>query len=95
MEKREATRKKFSQPISFDLLGGKPGKLKNISYQGYGVDISQGGLGMSTETPLQKGKVIRMALPVLGGKATIPVFSIIKWSKPLETQFRVGVQFLS
>jgi len=94
MEKRIISRKKFRQPISFDLVDSKGGRFKNFTGRGFGVDISEGGIGMTVDRPLKKDKVVRLLLPVLGGKATIPVFSIIRWAESAGTEFRVGLQFL-
>ena len=94
MEKRIISRTEFPHPISLDMMGKKKDKYENISYQGVGVDISEGGLGLSTLRKFEKGKIIRLLIPALGGKTTIPVFSVIRWSEALGTRFRVGLQFL-
>jgi len=95
MEKRNISRTEFLHPICFDMVGTKGNKYENISCQGLGVDISEGGIGFSTAHALEKGNVIKLLLPALDGKTTLPVFSVIRWSEALGTQFRVGLQFLS
>jgi hypothetical protein len=95
MEKRNISRTEFVHPISFDRVDNEAEPHKNVSCQGLGVDISEGGLGLSTSHILEKGNVIRLLVPALGGKTALPVFSVIRWSEPVGTQFRVGLQFLS
>jgi hypothetical protein len=95
MEKRAITRRKYEHSVSFDLVGEKPEYYQNVSRDGSGVDISPGGIGVMTDHPLEKGKVVRLMLPVVDGKTNIPVFSIVRWTKVAESQFRVGFQFLA
>jgi hypothetical protein len=71
------------------------GRAFRGNYGKEGSNLRQGRLGMTPALPVMKGKFIAMVLRSWGGKAAMPVFSIAKWSKSLENQFRVGVQFLS
>jgi len=95
IEKRRIRRKKFSHRLALDLVAEKAREVKNILIQGVGLDISQGGIGLVAEYPLKEGKLVRLFVPVQGKKTMVPVFSIIKWSKPMESQFRAGLQFLT
>lgn len=95
MEKRTITRRNFEHPVSFDLIGGKPDNYKNVSRDGSGVDISPGGIGVLIDQPLEIGKIVRLMLPVVDGKTTIPVFSIARWTEAAGSRFRVGLQFLT
>ncbi|MBI5583053.1 MAG: PilZ domain-containing protein [Deltaproteobacteria bacterium] len=94
MEKRTSQRSEFPHMICFDLLAGKGNRYVNVPCRGMGIDISEGGIGLTFDRTLEKDKVIRVLLPVLGGGAEVPVFSVIRWSEAVGPQFRVGLQFL-
>jgi hypothetical protein len=95
MEKRQHPRKKFSNPVGLDLVSEEKGNYTRISTQGTGIDISVGGMGIITDQPLEKGRVLKLLLPLSGEEITVPVFSVVKWTERNEGKLMAGVQFLT
>ena len=93
-DQRRSRRSSFGQPVAFALCKpeGNPRIIGNI---GFGVDISSGGLGVTTGYPLKKGDVLNIQLPVLDSATVLPVFSEVIWSIPASEEYRVGLRFLA
>lgn len=93
-QKRLSDRKIFNKPIRFELSIMESGQLKNIQYDGLGLDISQSGLGLTTEYALKEGEVLKLILPVNELDITLPILAETVWSKPANGHFRAGLRFL-
>jgi hypothetical protein len=93
-ENRSGSRESIHQPVSFDLSGIESGRLRNIQKSGLGVDISSGGMGLTTDFQLHAGDVLKLYFPV-AGHASLPVFTEVIWSRPADGEFRVGLRFLA
>jgi hypothetical protein len=93
-EKRTSPRSAFRQPIRFDLSYDDVQGLITIEQQGFGVDISQHGLGMLTAYPLKKDEVLRLRFPPESAEATPSVFARVAWARMDGYSFRVGLAFL-
>jgi hypothetical protein len=93
-QKRSIERKIFNKTIHFELSIMESGQLKNIQYDGLALDISQAGLGLSTEYALKEGDVLKLIFPINELNITLPVFAETVWSKPANGHFRAGLRFL-
>ena len=93
-EKRTDTRKSLAQPISFELSMMTTGKTENVVIQGLGVDVSAGGVGMTSAFPLKGGQVVKIFFPVTEGKTRVPVLTEVMWSKFCAGEYRSGLRFL-
>jgi hypothetical protein len=93
-KKRLKERKRFHKRVDFELSATEPGRVKNICSSGKSVDISGGGLGLTTAFVLRKGEVLRLQLPVYEVDVTIPVFAEVMWTKSMDDQYRTGLRFL-
>lgn len=94
-EKRAGTRESLAQAISFELTAIDAGKIENVVIQGLGVDLSDGGMGMTTHHPLKEGEVIRIFFPVTEGQTKVPILTEVMWSRYLAGEYRSGLRFLS
>ena len=92
---RSCSRKSIRKPVSFELSVMGAGHPKNILKSGVGVDLSPGGIGLTTDYPLNKGDVLKLFFPVNVGNASLPVFSEVVWTQAVNEQFRVGLRFLT
>ena len=70
------------------------GLPENILKNGMGVDLSPGGIGLTTDYPLHAGDVLKLFFPVGVGDASLPVFSEVMWSRPADGEYRAGLRFL-
>jgi hypothetical protein len=52
------------------------------------------GLCIKTEAPLQLKETVRVYLPVQAVDIPLPVFSEVKWVKPQNNYYQVGLQFV-
>lgn len=93
--KRSSDRESIHQPVSFELSEIESGRLRNIRKSGLGVDISPGGMGLTTDYPLKEGDVLKLYLPVAAGHASVPVFTEVIWLRPSDREFRAGLRFLA
>ena len=93
-KKRLKIRGPFKQSIPFDMIDVESDILRNINYTGTGVDISEHGLGMTSDYPLKKAQVIKLHLPLQKMDRPFSVFAEVMWSMPAKNRFRVGLRFL-
>ncbi len=93
-EKRLSDRKILNKTIYFELSIMESGQLKNIQFDGLGLDISQDGLRLTTECALKRGEVLKLIFPSNELGITLPVFAETVWSKPANGHFRAGLRFL-
>lgn len=93
-EKRTDTRESLAQPISFELSLVADGKMDNVLIQGLGVDLSSGGMGMTSPVPLKGGQVVKIFFPVTEGPTRVPVLTEVMWTKYCAGEYRSGLRFL-
>ena len=93
-KKRLEERKSFHKIVNFGLRAAESGRGENMCFSGESLDISGGGLGLTTECVLRKGDVLRLQLPVYDTDITIPVFAEVIWTKPADDRYRTGLRFL-
>jgi len=63
--------------------------------QGQARNISEGGLSLRTPTPLRKGEILRLHVPLHEGPTSVPVSSEVLWTRADEGGFSSGLQFLA
>src|SRR5512144_2147906 len=92
---RSCSRKSIRKPVSFELTLLESGRPVNILKSGVGVDLSPGGMGLTTDYPLHEGEVLKLFFPVEVGNASLPVYTEVVWAKPTDGEFRAGLRFLA
>jgi hypothetical protein len=93
-EKRTDQRKSLAQAVSFELSTVEAGRIENVVIQGLGVDVSDGGMGMTTQYPLKGGEVVKIFFPVTEGETRVPILTEVMWSKYCAGEYRSGLRFL-
>jgi hypothetical protein len=63
--------------------------------QGIGRDISSQGISILTVCPLRMGEILKLHVPLEADRASVPVYSEVRWARPEHEGFCVGLQFLS
>ncbi len=58
------------------------------------LNISHGGLCITTQSPLLQGEFIRLKLQIEDTKIKIPSFAQVKWVRPINGNFELGIEFL-
>lgn len=94
-DKRMLLRQEFSQTIHLEFISEQSDHLKNLKRKGQGIDISSGGLGLSTLFPLIEGQIVRIAVPIKETKTLLPIFSEVVWATEIKGRCRAGLQFLA
>lgn len=82
----------FNRPVGFAMSVVEKRGIKDIQHEATGVDISDNGLGLITKVPLTQGSILKLFIPI--NKITMPVFAVVKWTKPHMDKLRAGLQFL-
>jgi hypothetical protein len=92
--KRARTRKIFNDPILFEMISEESERITNVQKDGICLDISEGGLGMTAASPLKKGQVLKVFLPVRKVDTYLPIFAEVVWSQRSNGHFRIGLRVL-
>jgi len=92
--KRSKLRKTFNRAVPFEILAVQSNRVENIQQDGVCLDISEGGLGLSAGVPLQRSQVVKVFLPVVEVRTSLPVFAEVVWSEPSNGSFRMGLRIL-
>ncbi len=58
------------------------------------INVSNGGVCFQTEQPLSLHQIIRVALPVKGGKAASPTLAEVCSVNEIQGRYRIGLRFL-
>ena len=94
-EKRSVNRVPIHESVSFEMTVRDLGLFKNVLAKGTGVDISQGGIGLSTNYSLGIGDVLKINFLAACANISLPVYTEVTWSMSVDGKFRVGLRFLS
>lgn len=87
-DKREFLRRPYERTIAFSLNILEFEASKRLELIGSGVDLSQNGVGLLVDYPVESGHVLRF-LSGLEQK-----LGVVQWQKPLVPDlYSIGVQF--
>jgi hypothetical protein len=90
-ERRRHKREPHSAEIKFVVLHVQASELNRIHSAGNIVDVSQYGIGLTTEFPLEAGHVLEWDDEHQKGKLHI---ALVKWSQKLDSLYRAGLEFI-
>jgi hypothetical protein len=93
-EKRRSARSVYGRSIEYELSSIGLEELMPVKREGVGINISENGIGFFTDYPLKKDEVVKIYFPLSSMRMRLPIFARVAWAKPVENQFRVGMQFL-
>jgi extracellular factor (EF) 3-hydroxypalmitic acid methyl ester biosynthesis protein len=83
---RKHERRPCSRVIDYSLINSDSGDRKLIDLKGKAVDISEGGVGLQTDYPLEPGHMVWFN-DGIAEKA-----GLVKWSERFEDGYRVGIE---
>jgi CheY-like chemotaxis protein len=88
--KRRFMRRPAAKTFKYTISVPEPEDLKLLHLEGSMIDISDGGMGMRTDYPLEPGRLLSFSEEV-GHKA-----GIVRWCTHLEegNAYRAGIQFV-
>ncbi|MEW6067368.1 MAG: PilZ domain-containing protein [Nitrospirota bacterium] len=90
---RRHERMPFASNVAYSVTVMDFKQLENIRDTAISVDISDGGLGMITGYPLEKGHVLTF-IDMIKTKNINPKVAIVKWIWKIDNKYRVGVKFV-
>ena len=93
-ETRLHSRKELLKPIVLELFVPFEGQ-GNVQIEAMGIDISSGGIGITTRHAMSSGEVMKVSYPLNGDTITLPVYSEVVWSVLNEGGCRAGLRFLN
>jgi len=93
-ENRRTARKTFKRTIFLEKVSLELKRAKNIRRSGVGLDISNGGLGLTSKLAFKTGEVLKLSIPLLTSGISLPVFAEVRWVVPINRHFRTGLRFL-
>lgn len=93
-ERREHERQPCEGEISFNIIGHeqKHEILPSTTMAASLIDLSQSGVGLTTEAPLEPGQILRFVKVPAG--CDLPATGIVLWTAEMASGNRVGVQFM-
>jgi len=91
---RRYERKPFVQRMQYFLRESYMGETKTIHKEAVSVDISEGGIGIETDYPLEKGNILYFE-PAIRIDDLEAVCCIVRWSIRIEfNKYRAGLEFI-
>ncbi len=95
-ERREYVREDLSGSITFEMSESlsKEFSVSPQTGEGDAIDVSEGGLSLFTKDEVEDGQVVRIKIPLPGMSIKTPTLAKVKWSKPHDKGYKVGVSFV-
>lgn len=95
-ERREHSRLQFSGNVSFEESASLSAEASETQGQGHGTayDVSESGLCLITEMLLKEKQVLRINLPLPGVSVQTPSLAMVRWVRPDNGNYKIGMMFL-
>jgi hypothetical protein len=93
-ERRKSARHPYSEQVDFEAMTAGTKKIGVAHHRADCLNISRGGMGITSRFELEEGKVLKLSIP-FKQHVTLPVFAEVIWAKPEDDTFRAGMRFLS
>lgn len=90
--RRRYPRKSFAIPVEYSVSRLEFRELKKVHKSGMTTDISDKGLGLITDFPLEPGHVL--ILNSNDNSHPFPKIAIVRWTIPITNSYRVGLEFV-
>ncbi len=94
-EKRARARKIYNRIIVLERSEVVSDQFRNFRCDGLILNVSQAGLGLSTDLHLREGEIVKLFLPLKELDITVPVMAQVKWSRRMSSACQSGLRFLS
>jgi hypothetical protein len=94
-KRRNGERKELNHRLTLERWGSSSESMANLHLEVQGVDISSGGIGISTMHTFRRGEVVKIEYALHGHDVTMPVYSEVAWCHSDNGNTRAGLRFLS
>ena len=95
-ERREHLRAALSGSVTFEMSESlsKEFSVSPQSGGGNAIDVSEGGLSLFTKDVVEEGQIVRIEIPLPGMSIKTPTLAKVRWSKPHDKGYKVGLNFI-
>jgi hypothetical protein len=95
-DRRENKRIDFADTVTYESSCSlsHEAEVSQINGQGTIANISNHGLCVITQGILKENQMVKVNLPLPGISIIIPSLAIVKWIKPDNNGYRVGMQYV-
>ncbi len=95
-ERRDNTRASFSTEVTFQISASIAADAAEMLHTGSGTasDVSESGLCLLTHDEVQEDQILRVNLPLPGVQVHTPTLAIVKWVRPHNDGYKVGMMFV-
>jgi hypothetical protein len=93
-DKRHLERGPFSYQVLIECNDPDSGSFGPVQLRAEGIDINSNGIGILTEKPINPGGVVKVYLPLGDPKTMIATLSEVRWTRPSEGNYRMGLHFI-
>lgn len=95
-ERRENSRTDFSDIITYEAGVSlvKDVKSDQLRGEGQAVDISKGGICLVTKEELSKNQILKINIPMPGMSVQTPALAMVRWTRPHQDGYKVGMMFV-
>jgi len=90
-ERRRYPRKGSEIPVEYSLSVLEFRELKKVRGRGIATDISDKGMGLITDYPLEPGHVLVLSN---SDRNLFPKIAIVRWVSKLSDSYRIGLEFV-
>lgn len=91
---RSNSRHLYSEEIRFETMVTGAEMVRSAQYRAHCLNISQGGLAISTAYKLRERQIVKLSLPLKGFDVTVPVLAEVLWVKAANRHNRAGVRYV-
>jgi len=85
-DKRRYPRKNLEMPVTYSVSVLEFREMKKIHRTAMTIDVSEKGLGLITDYPLEKGHVLIVSN---GDSPYFPKIAIVRWTMPFQTPIKL------
>jgi c-di-GMP-binding flagellar brake protein YcgR len=91
---REHERRPFITPLKYSVSVINMQELKKVHTVAVSVDVSDEGLGIITDFPVQQGHVLTFEGDKQINNSIFKKAAIVRWTGKIHSQYRAGLQFV-
>ena len=91
---REHERTSFVTPLKYSVSVLNMQELKKVHNVAVSVDISDEGLGIITDFPVQQGHVLTFEDDQQINNGIFKKAAIVRWTGKIHSQYRAGLKFV-
>ena len=91
---REHERTSFITPLKYSVSVQNMQELQKVHDVAVSVDISDEGIGIITDFPVQQGYVLTFEADKKINKGIFKKAAIVRWTGKIHSQYRAGLKFV-